>query len=183
MFVEYFKERGRLCRSVSKASRSRVPLLTDLIDIARCEGRVTYDGAKVRGLNHRVAYMTQQDHLLPWRTVSGNVSVPLEVAGLPKIQRDARIEELLCLVGLRNFAKSYPNQVSGGMHKRCALARLLAADRENASARRTVRRAQCATRAHASGRTAQGLSQTQSHRDVRDARHRRGGGTDLAKRV
>jgi NitT/TauT family transport system ATP-binding protein len=82
------------------------------------------------GLNHRVAYMTQQDHLLPWRTVSGNVSIPLEVAGLAKRDREARLEELLSLVGLGDFAESYPNQVSGGMRKRCALARLLAADRE-----------------------------------------------------
>jgi NitT/TauT family transport system ATP-binding protein len=98
--------------------------------IGPTQGTVTYDGAPVGGLNHRVAYMTQQDHLLPWRTVSGNVSLPLEVAGLAKPRRDARVEELLFLVGLKDFAKSYPNQISGGMRKRCALARLLAADRE-----------------------------------------------------
>ena len=98
--------------------------------IGPSQGAVTYDGATVGGLNHRVAYMTQQDHLLPWRTVSGNVSLPLEVAGLAKRDRKARVEELLSLVGLRDFAKSYPNQISGGMRKRCALARLLAADRE-----------------------------------------------------
>ena len=98
--------------------------------IGPSQGGVTYDGAPVGGLNHRVAYMTQQDHLLPWRTVSGNVSIPLEVAGLAKSDRKARLEELLSLVGLGDFAESYPNQISGGMRKRCALARLLAADRE-----------------------------------------------------
>jgi NitT/TauT family transport system ATP-binding protein len=98
--------------------------------IGPSKGRVTYGGAEVIGLNGRVAYMTQQDHLLPWRTVSGNVSIPLEVAGLPKSQRETRVEELLTLVGLQDFAKSYPNQISGGMRKRCALARLLAAERE-----------------------------------------------------
>lgn len=98
--------------------------------IGPSKGRVTYSGAEVTGLNGRVAYMTQQDHLLPWRTVSGNVSIPLEVAGLPKSQRETRVEELLTLVGLKDFAMSYPNQISGGMRKRCALARLLAAERE-----------------------------------------------------
>ena len=98
--------------------------------IGPSQGGVTYDGAPLGGLNHRVAYMTQQDHLLPWRTVSGNVSIPLEVAGFAKRDRETRLEELLSLVGLRDFAKSYPNQISGGMRKRCALARLLAADRE-----------------------------------------------------
>jgi len=98
--------------------------------IGPSKGRVTYSGAEVTGLNGRVAYMTQQDHLLPWRTVSGNVSIPLEIAGLPKSQRETRVEELLTLVGLKDFAMSYPNQISGGMRKRCALARLLAAERE-----------------------------------------------------
>jgi NitT/TauT family transport system ATP-binding protein len=98
--------------------------------IGPSKGRVTYNSTEVSALNGRVAYMTQQDHLLPWRTVAGNVSVPLEVAGLPKRQRETRIEELLTLVGLRDFAKSYPDQISGGMRKRCALARLLAAERE-----------------------------------------------------
>jgi sulfonate transport system ATP-binding protein len=103
-------------------------LTAGLIEPSR--GTVTYNGAPVSGLNSQVAYMTQQDHLLPWRTVSGNVSVPLEVAGLAKRDREDRVEALLSLVGLRDFAKSYPNQISGGMRKRCALARLLAADRE-----------------------------------------------------
>lgn len=98
--------------------------------VSPSQGRVTYDGATIGGLNNRVAYMTQQDHLLPWRTVAGNVSIPLEVAGFAKRDREARIEQLLSLVGLGDFAKSYPNQISGGMRKRCALARLLAADRE-----------------------------------------------------
>jgi NitT/TauT family transport system ATP-binding protein len=84
----------------------------------------------ISAMNGKVAYMTQQDHLLPWRTVAGNVSVPLEVAGLPKRQCEARVAELLALVGLKDFATSYPNQISGGMRKRCALARLLAAERE-----------------------------------------------------
>jgi NitT/TauT family transport system ATP-binding protein len=98
--------------------------------ISASKGSVSYGGADVSGLNGKVAYMTQQDHLLPWRTVAGNVSVPLEVAGLPKRQREARVAELLALVGLKDFATSYPNQISGGMRKRCALARLLAAERE-----------------------------------------------------
>ena len=98
--------------------------------IGPSKGQVSYDGVPVAGLNPKVAYMTQQDHLLPWRTVAENISTPLEIAGLSRRQREARIAELLALVGLADFASSYPSQISGGMRKRCALARLLAADRE-----------------------------------------------------
>ena len=95
---------------------------------APTEGQVFYDGAKVTPYNPAVGYMTQSDHLLPWRDVVGNVSVPLEIKGLDKASRTARVQELLDLVGLTGFEKSYPSQLSGGMRKRCALARVLAYD-------------------------------------------------------
>jgi NitT/TauT family transport system ATP-binding protein len=93
-------------------------------------GQVIYDGRPVNGLNPSVAYMTQADHLLPWRSVANNIAVPMEIAGMPRAERRDRVERLLSLVGLTDFANSYPNQLSGGMRKRAALARLLAADRE-----------------------------------------------------
>lgn len=93
-------------------------------------GQVLYGGRPVEGLNPSVAYMTQADHLFPWRTVAGNIAVPLEIAGVPRVERDDRVAQLLALVGLADFAASYPNQLSGGMRKRAALARLLAANRE-----------------------------------------------------
>ncbi|MEP9351874.1 ABC transporter ATP-binding protein [Xanthobacter sp. KR7-225] len=95
---------------------------------APTSGRVLYNGTPVGALNRKVGYMTQADHLLPWRTVSGNIAVPLEIAGLPRRQIKARIDELLALVGLDQFAASYPSQLSGGMRKRVALARLIAGD-------------------------------------------------------
>ncbi len=94
------------------------------------QGRVEYDGAEVRGVNRRVGYMTQADHLLPWRTVAGNIAVPLQIRRVDKRVAQARVEELLALVGLSGFGASYPNQLSGGMRKRAALARLLASDPE-----------------------------------------------------
>jgi NitT/TauT family transport system ATP-binding protein len=94
------------------------------------EGSVIYAGVPVADLNMRVGYMTQSDHLLPWRTVVGNVMAPLEIRGIPKAEASVRVADLLELVGLTGFEKSYPDQISGGMRKRTALARLLAYDPE-----------------------------------------------------
>jgi NitT/TauT family transport system ATP-binding protein len=68
----------------------------------------------------------QQAGLLPWRTVAANVALPLEVHGVGKSDRHSRVEELLDLVGLGDFARSYPDQLSGGMQQRVAIARALA---------------------------------------------------------
>jgi len=94
------------------------------------QGRVLYRGEDVLALNPRVGYMTQQDHLLPWRSVFNNIALPLEIKGLSREARDQRVHELISLVGLEGFERYYPSQVSGGMKKRCALARLLAYDPE-----------------------------------------------------
>jgi NitT/TauT family transport system ATP-binding protein len=98
--------------------------------IAPTQGEVLYDGAKLAGINQKVGYMTQSDHLLPWRTVFGNIAAPLEIRRTPKSQIEAKVSELLEMVGLSDFRDSYPNQISGGMRKRCALSRLLAYDPE-----------------------------------------------------
>jgi NitT/TauT family transport system ATP-binding protein len=64
--------------------------------------------------------------LLPWRTVRANVELPLEVHGIGKPERRARVEELLATVGLTDFAGHRPDQLSGGMQQRVAIARALA---------------------------------------------------------
>lgn len=91
-------------------------------------GKVFYQGAEVQPYNQRVGYMTQNDHLLPWRDVLGNVMIPLEIRGVAKGEARDRVMELLEKMGLNGFEHSYPSQLSGGMRKRCALARLLAYD-------------------------------------------------------
>lgn len=72
-----------------------------------------------------LGYMSQNDRLLPWRSVRGNVSIALELLGQDK--KSARMTALatLKLVGMANFATSYPSQLSGGMVQRVLLARAL----------------------------------------------------------
>ena len=76
--------------------------------------------------NVRLGYMPQQDALLPWRTVLGNVEVGPELRGLDKAERRAKAEPLIELVGLSPFRNHYPHELSGGMRQRVSLARTLA---------------------------------------------------------
>jgi glycine betaine/proline transport system ATP-binding protein len=66
--------------------------------------------------------------LLPHRQVIDNVAYGLEVRGVGKKERRARAAEIVDLVGLSGYEKSYPDQLSGGMQQRVGLARALAAD-------------------------------------------------------
>ena len=73
----------------------------------------------------RVGYMFQDDRLLPWRVALANVTLALEAGAMPAAERQRRARDALALVGLADFAKAYPHQLSGGMRSRVALARSL----------------------------------------------------------
>jgi NitT/TauT family transport system ATP-binding protein len=94
------------------------------------KGRVTYAGKAVTGPRQDIAIVFQDygRALLPWRTAAGNISLALEAIHFPKPQREARIAELLDLIGLSEHAEKYPNQLSGGMQQRLQIARCLAQD-------------------------------------------------------
>ncbi|QGY01571.1 ABC transporter ATP-binding protein [Methylobacterium mesophilicum SR1.6/6] len=88
-------------------------------------GQIHYDGHLVTDVNTDVGYMTQKDNLLPWRHVLDNVALPLELAGHPRDERYAAAGRLLKQVGLDGFETKFPSELSGGMRKRVALARML----------------------------------------------------------
>lgn len=72
-----------------------------------------------------IGYLFQKQTLLPWRTVLDNVIAPLEIRGVPRLERRSRALELLHKYGLSGFEHSYPSELSGGMQQRVLLIRTL----------------------------------------------------------
>ncbi len=75
-------------------------------------------------------YVFQHAGLYPWRTIAGNIKLPLEIMGYSKSEQLRRTDEVLRLVELEDFSKKYPWQLSGGMQQRASIARALAFDAE-----------------------------------------------------
>jgi NitT/TauT family transport system ATP-binding protein len=88
-------------------------------------GEVLYDGKKVAGINTTVGYITQRDNLLEWSNVYDNIVIGLRIRKVPRHRERELAEHYLKLMGLTDFAKHYPMELSGGMRKRAALARTL----------------------------------------------------------
>jgi D-methionine transport system ATP-binding protein len=97
-------------------------------------GAILVNGQDIAALPERelrrvrlgIGMIFQQFNLLNSRTVARNVAYPLEVAGMPKAERSARVAELLRFVGLADKARAYPDQLSGGQKQRVGIARALA---------------------------------------------------------
>jgi NitT/TauT family transport system ATP-binding protein len=88
-------------------------------------GSVTWPGST--GDDHRgeIGFVFQDPTLMPWANVADNVWLPLRLRGVSKRDARDRIAESLALVGLSDFAKAYPRELSGGMRMRVSIARAL----------------------------------------------------------
>ncbi|MEO8531921.1 MAG: ABC transporter ATP-binding protein [Deltaproteobacteria bacterium] len=73
-------------------------------------------------------YVFQAAGLYPWRTIGGNIRLPLEIMGFSKDEQATRVKHVLELVDLAGFEKKFPWQLSGGMQQRASIARALAFD-------------------------------------------------------
>jgi len=79
--------------------------------------------AQLAQTGRKMAFVFQSPTLMPWASVQTNVRLPLDLAGVPRAEGDARVAEALELVGLAKFAGALPRALSGGMQMRVSIAR------------------------------------------------------------
>jgi NitT/TauT family transport system ATP-binding protein len=93
-------------------------------------GAITVNGMSADAARRARAYgyVFQAAGLYPWRTIGGNVKLPLEIMGFSKAEQAERVARVLALVDLDGFAQKFPWQLSGGMQQRASIARALAFD-------------------------------------------------------
>ncbi|MFQ6059033.1 MAG: ABC transporter ATP-binding protein [Anaerolineae bacterium] len=88
-------------------------------------GRVLMNGQPLTTPRREIGFVFQHSNLMPWRTALRNVTLPLEVQGVPRDEATRRALDMILLVGLQGFEDAYPHELSGGMQQRIAIARAL----------------------------------------------------------
>ncbi|QBK31187.1 ABC transporter ATP-binding protein [Roseitalea porphyridii] len=122
-------QKGEFVSLIGPSGCGKTTLLRVIADLEHpTGGSITVNGLTPHEarLKRAYGYVFQAAALFPWRTISDNVALPLEVMGLSKAERNKRVAENLELVDLAGFEKKFPWQLSGGMQQRASIARALA---------------------------------------------------------
>ena len=120
---------GEFISLVGPSGCGKTTLLRAIADLQKItEGKIEVRGQTPRQIRLQKKYgiVFQSPVLYDWRTVRRNVCMPMELMGMPKKDRTARVSKMLDLVGLLEFGKHYPRELSGGMQQRVGIARALA---------------------------------------------------------
>ncbi|KRE25035.1 ABC transporter ATP-binding protein [Paenibacillus sp. Soil522] len=129
--IELTVDRGEFISLVGPSGCGKTTVLSLLAGLfPPTKGQVLLNGERVAGPSPKVGYMLQQDYLFPWRTISENAAIGLEISGRKTEKRLQAVDALLGELGLPESGRRYPHELSGGMRQRVALARTLATEPE-----------------------------------------------------
>ena len=119
---------GEFVAIVGSSGCGKSTLLRLLIGLdTEFRGEIRVDGQRVSGIGSERGIVFQEHRLFPWLTVAENIGLGLVNEPLSAAERQRRIGDFIELVGLKDFARAYPHQLSGGMAQRVAIARGLVA--------------------------------------------------------
>jgi putative ABC transport system ATP-binding protein len=134
--VSFTARAGELTALKGRSGSGKTTLLNLVGGLDRADrGRIQVDGHDLAALTEpdrlrlrrdRIGFVFQSFGLLPVLTAAENVGVPLRLRRIPSAEREARVRELLALVGLADHAEQRPGELSGGQQQRVAIARALA---------------------------------------------------------
>jgi NitT/TauT family transport system ATP-binding protein len=122
---------GEFVSLIGPSGCGKTTLLRVIADLERpTGGTITVNGVtpEAARLRRDYGYVFQAPALYPWRTIEGNVTLPLEIMGLSRAERRERARAQLELVNLSGFERKFPWQLSGGMQQRASIARALSFD-------------------------------------------------------
>lgn len=124
-------EAGDFVSFIGPSGCGKTTFLRVIADLERpTGGEITVNGVSPEEarLKRAYGYVFQAAGLYPWRTIGGNIRLPLEIMGISKAEQADRVTRVLELVELAGFEKKFPWQLSGGMQQRASIARALAFD-------------------------------------------------------
>lgn len=101
-------------------------MIAGLLDVTA--GEISLNGKVVTSPQTEIGIMFQENTLVPWRTVRGNIELQLELRGLSVTSHEERIANLLSSVHLKDFAERLPHELSGGMQQRAAFCQAMVHD-------------------------------------------------------
>jgi NitT/TauT family transport system ATP-binding protein len=121
---------GEFVSVVGPSGCGKTTLLNMMAGLLACtSGEIRFNGTRLVGPSREIGIVFQRPVLLPWRRILDNVMLPVEVMRLrPRADYDTRARDLLKMVGLDGFEAAYPQELSGGMQQRAAIARALVYD-------------------------------------------------------
>ena len=124
-------EEGDFVSFIGPSGCGKPPLLRAIAALEiPTKGHLTVNGKSPNDarIDREYGYVFQAAGLYPWRTVEGNIKLPLEIMGYSQTEKKERIQKVIELVELKGFEKKFPWQLSGGMQQRASIARALAFD-------------------------------------------------------
>ncbi len=124
-------EKGEFVSFIGPSGCGKTTLLRVMADLEQpTGGTVSVNGVSAHEarMARAYGYVFQAAGLYPWRTIGGNIRLPLEIMGYSKAEQKERVSRVLELVELDGFEKKFPWQLSGGMQQRASIARALAFD-------------------------------------------------------